>query len=108
MTYLCAQYSITEVWSVPYVGTVVNGIVNAGSIKTGDAVLLGPDANGNYQSIVVRSIQRKRLVLDLTLGDALNQIFLPGLMFHTQRQGNVFPLRLSAYDELKLEKGWYL
>jgi len=54
------QYSITEVWSVPYVGTVVNGIVNAGCIKTGDTVLLGPDANGNYLTTVIKSMQRKR------------------------------------------------
>ncbi|KAJ7287523.1 GTP-binding protein 1 [Mycena rebaudengoi] len=54
------EFSVTEVWSVPYVGTVLNGIVNAGSIKTGDAVLLGPDSNGNYQSTVIKSMQRKR------------------------------------------------
>ncbi|KAF7376153.1 GTP-binding protein 1 [Mycena sanguinolenta] len=36
------------------------GIINNGSIKTGDAVLLGPDSNGNYQSTVVKSMQRKR------------------------------------------------
>jgi len=54
------QYSITEVWSVPYVGTVVNGILNAGSVKTGDAVLIGPDANGNYIATAIRSMQRKR------------------------------------------------
>lgn len=54
------EYSVTEVWSVPYVGTVVDGILNSGSLKTGDAVLLGPDANGNYQTTVVKSIQRKR------------------------------------------------
>jgi translation elongation factor EF-Tu-like GTPase len=33
------QYSVTEVWSVPFVGTVVNGIVGSGSIKVGEAVL---------------------------------------------------------------------
>lgn len=55
-----SQYSITEVWSVPYVGTVVNGILNAGSVKAGDSVLLGPDANGNYQTTVIKSMQRKR------------------------------------------------
>ncbi|TFK25737.1 GTP-binding protein 1 [Coprinopsis marcescibilis] len=54
------EFSITEVWSVPYVGTVVNGIVNAGSIKAGDAVMLGPDSNGNYQTTVVKTMQRKR------------------------------------------------
>lgn len=33
------QYSITEVWSVPFVGTVVNGIVASGSIKIGETVM---------------------------------------------------------------------
>jgi GTPase len=35
--------------------------MNGGSVKTGDAVLLGPDSNGNYQSTVIKSMQRKRL-----------------------------------------------
>ncbi|KAF9049742.1 GTP-binding protein 1 [Panaeolus papilionaceus] len=55
------EYSITEVWSVPYVGTVVNGIINAGSVKPGDSLMLGPDSNGNYQTAVIRSMQRKRV-----------------------------------------------
>jgi GTPase len=48
---------------VPYVGTVVNGIVNSGRVKTGDSVLFGPDSNGNYQTTVVKSMQRKRFVV---------------------------------------------
>uniref|UniRef100_A0A8H8CQ65 Tr-type G domain-containing protein n=1 Tax=Psilocybe cubensis TaxID=181762 RepID=A0A8H8CQ65_PSICU len=62
------EYSITEVWSVPYVGTVVNGIINAGSVKTGDSVLLGPDSNGHYQTSVIKSMQRKRA--DVTRAEA--------------------------------------
>ncbi|KAJ8519925.1 hypothetical protein ONZ45_g3159 [Pleurotus djamor] len=62
------EFSITEIWSVPYVGTVVNGIVNAGSVKTGDAVMFGPDANGNYQTTIIRSMQRKRA--NVTSADA--------------------------------------
>ena len=46
--------------SVPYVGTVVDGILNSGTVKVGDAVLLGPDANGNYQSTTVKDMRRKR------------------------------------------------
>jgi GTPase len=42
------------------VGTVVNGILNSGSVKTGDSILFGPDSNGHFQSTVVRSMQRKR------------------------------------------------
>ncbi|KAH7888560.1 P-loop containing nucleoside triphosphate hydrolase protein [Phlebopus sp. FC_14] len=55
------EYSVTEVWSVPYVGTVVNGILNSGRVKTGDSVLFGPDANGHFQQSIIRSMQRKRV-----------------------------------------------
>jgi translation elongation factor EF-1alpha len=71
-----SQYSVTEVWSVPFVGTVVNGLINSGSVKVGDAVLyvapvsimflvkglssMGPDANGNYLPTAIKSMQRKR------------------------------------------------
>ncbi|KAF6761285.1 GTP-binding protein 1 [Ephemerocybe angulata] len=58
------EYSITEVWSVPYVGTVVNGIINSGTIKAGDTVMLGPDSNGNYQTTMVKSMQRKRATVN--------------------------------------------
>ncbi len=54
------KISIIETWSVPYVGTVVNGIINAGVIKAGETVLLGPDANGSYRVTAVKSIHRKR------------------------------------------------
>ncbi|KAL9711862.1 hypothetical protein Ac2012v2_004935 [Leucoagaricus gongylophorus] len=54
------EISIIETWSVPYVGTVVNGIINAGVIKAGETVLLGPDANGSYRVTAVKSIHRKR------------------------------------------------
>ncbi|KAF8514255.1 GTP-binding protein 1 [Hysterangium stoloniferum] len=54
------EYSVTEVWSVPYVGTVVNGILNAGRVKVGDPILIGPDSNGNFMSSAIKSIQRKR------------------------------------------------
>ncbi|CAE6435062.1 unnamed protein product [Rhizoctonia solani] len=54
------EYSITDVWSVPYVGVVVNGIINAGAINTGDSVLLGPDGNGQWIASSIKSIQRKR------------------------------------------------
>lgn len=54
------EYCITEVWSVPYVGTVVDGIINAGRLKAGDAILFGPDSNGKFESTIVKTIQRKR------------------------------------------------
>jgi GTPase len=46
--------------SVPYAGTVVSGILNSGSVKVGDQVMLGPDGNGQYLPTVIKSMQRKR------------------------------------------------
>jgi GTPase len=54
------QYSVTEVWSVPYTGVVVNGIINSGTITAGDAVLIGPDSVGGWINTTVKSIHRKR------------------------------------------------
>ncbi|KAI0344845.1 P-loop containing nucleoside triphosphate hydrolase protein [Trametopsis cervina] len=54
------EYCITEVWSVPYVGTVVDGILNAGRLKAGDAVMFGPDSNGKWDNTAIKTIQRKR------------------------------------------------
>jgi GTPase len=34
--------------------------MNSGRVKAGEAVLIGPDMNGNYQSTVIKSMQRKR------------------------------------------------
>jgi len=45
---------------VPYVGVVVNGILNSGSVKAGDSVLLGPDSNGGWMVTSIKSIHRKR------------------------------------------------
>lgn len=55
-----APFAHTNTRSVPYVGTVVNGILNAGRVKVGDPILIGPDSNGNFMSSAVKSIQRKR------------------------------------------------
>ncbi|KAH9998517.1 P-loop containing nucleoside triphosphate hydrolase protein [Russula compacta] len=54
------EFSVTDVWSVPYVGTVVNGLLNCGTIQKGDPVLFGPDSNGSYAPTVVKTMQRKR------------------------------------------------
>jgi GTPase len=54
------EYSVTEVWSVPYTGVVVNGIINAGTITAGDSIMIGPDSVGGWINTTVKSIHRKR------------------------------------------------
>ena len=51
---------------MPYVGTVVNGIINSGVVKVGDTVMLGPDSNGNYTTTMIKSMQRKRYAQPLS------------------------------------------
>ncbi|KAJ3937487.1 MAG: GTP-binding protein 1 [Lentinula lateritia] len=83
------EFSVTEVWSVPYVGTVVNGIVNGGIIKTGDPVMLGPDSNGNFQSTVVKSMQRKRAPVTTAEAGQCVSCALKRIRRNTVRKGMV-------------------
>jgi GTPase len=69
-----ADYQITETFTVPGVGTVVNGTLLSGScfvlsnvqlsfslgvIHAGDTLLLGPDTTGVFIPTQVKSIHRK-------------------------------------------------
>ncbi|KAK3828424.1 MAG: GTP binding protein [Benniella sp.] len=59
------EYQITDTFSVPFVGTVVSGVVMGGIVHAGDQLYLGPDGNGAFQMVTVKSIQRKRLNVPL-------------------------------------------
>lgn len=64
---LCTELTVAVLprsFSVPFVGTVVNGVLASGTVKTGDSVLLGPDTLGHFVTTVVKSIQRKRAPVD--------------------------------------------
>ncbi|KAJ2609881.1 hypothetical protein H4S08_003861 [Coemansia sp. RSA 1365] len=54
------RYDINEIFTVPFVGTVVSGVVSSGCVKLGDTVWLGPDFHGKFTTTTVRGIQRKR------------------------------------------------
>ncbi|KAJ2333021.1 hypothetical protein GGI00_002525, partial [Coemansia sp. RSA 2681] len=55
------QFDISEIFVVPFVGTIVSGVVASGTLKPGDPVWLGPDYNGHFLATAVRTIQRKRV-----------------------------------------------
>ncbi|ROV90017.1 hypothetical protein VSDG_08347 [Cytospora chrysosperma] len=55
------EFHINDTFSVPFVGTVVSGIIMSGVIHAGDDVLIGPDSLGQFTSTSIRSIQRKRI-----------------------------------------------
>jgi GTPase len=55
------EFHVNDTFSVPFVGTVVSGVVKSGVVHTGDTVLIGPDSLGQFQTTKVRSIERKRI-----------------------------------------------
>ncbi|KAJ2742880.1 hypothetical protein GGI20_004157 [Coemansia sp. BCRC 34301] len=55
------QYDISEIFVVPFVGTIVSGVVVSGTLKPGDPVWLGPDYSGHFLATTIRTIQRKRV-----------------------------------------------
>ncbi|KAK1989166.1 elongation factor Tu GTP binding domain-containing protein [Colletotrichum cereale] len=55
------EFHVNDTFSVPFVGTVVSGIVKSGVVHAGDNVLIGPDSLGQFTATSVRSIERKRL-----------------------------------------------
>ncbi|CZT52268.1 probable GTP-binding protein 1; G-protein 1 [Rhynchosporium secalis] len=55
------EFHINDTFSVPFVGTVVSGIIKSGVIHAGDTVLIGPDSLGQFTTTNIRSIERKRI-----------------------------------------------
>ena len=55
------EFHVNDTFSVPFVGTVVSGVIKSGVIHTGDSVIVGPDSLGQFQTTNIRSIERKRI-----------------------------------------------
>ncbi|KAF2758998.1 P-loop containing nucleoside triphosphate hydrolase protein [Pseudovirgaria hyperparasitica] len=55
------EFHVNDTFSVPFVGTVISGVVKSGVIHTGDTILVGPDSLGQFTTTKVRSIERKRI-----------------------------------------------
>lgn len=56
-----AQVLIDQTFFVPGVGTVVSGFVSHGTISVNDSLMLGPDGNGHFRSVAIKSIHVKRV-----------------------------------------------
>ncbi|KAK9478738.1 P-loop containing nucleoside triphosphate hydrolase protein [Lipomyces japonicus] len=59
------EFEINDAFSVPFVGTVVSGVISNGSVHTGDSVYVGPDLLGQFLLTSIRSIERKRQPVDV-------------------------------------------
>lgn len=58
------EFTISDAFSVPFVGTVVSGVIVSGNLAIGQEVWLGPDGLGHFQLTIIKSIQRKRVPVD--------------------------------------------
>jgi len=56
-----AEFIIDQTFFVTGVGTVVSGIVTQGTISVNDTLSLGPDGNGQFRNVSVKSIHCKRV-----------------------------------------------
>ncbi len=56
-----AEFFVDDHFTVPGVGTVVAGTLYSGRISAGDELLLGPDFQGAWKRVLVKSIHCKQL-----------------------------------------------
>jgi GTPase len=59
-----ALVHLDDAFAVPGIGTVVAGLVVSGTIETKDELLLGPNGNGEFVPVAVKSSMNKRVPVD--------------------------------------------
>jgi len=59
------EFLIDRIYQITGCGTVLSGLLKSGSVKIGDVLNMGPDKLGNYIEIKVRSIQCKKIPLEV-------------------------------------------
>ncbi|KAJ1021657.1 hypothetical protein NDA16_003793 [Ustilago loliicola] len=97
------EFQISDIFSVPFVGTVVSGVVFAGSCKVGDTALLGPDSLGQFVTTSIRSIQRKRVNVDgATAGQSVS-FALKKIRRNQVRKGMVMVARTETPPKSHME-----
>ncbi|KAI8976847.1 P-loop containing nucleoside triphosphate hydrolase protein [Pilobolus umbonatus] len=83
------HFEIIETYSVPFVGTVVCGIMKSGCVRAGDKVVLGPDHAGHFTTTTVKSIQRKRVTVPIAKAGQAVTLALKNIRRHAIRKGMV-------------------
>ncbi|KAI8376921.1 translation protein [Blakeslea trispora] len=91
------HFEINETYSVPFVGTVVSGVMKSGVIHIGDKVLLGPDHAGQFVTTTIKGIHRKRVSVPAARAGQSVTFALKNVRRNTIRKGQV----LLAYDKDK-------
>lgn len=83
------ELQISDIFSVPFVGTTVSGVITSGSVKIGDSLLIGPDSLGQFIQTAVRSIQRKRVNVESAVAGQSASFALKRVRRNQVRKGMV-------------------
>jgi GTPase len=83
------EFHVNDTFSVPFVGTVVSGIVKSGTVHEGDTVLVGPDSTGSFTTTKIRSIERKRIRVPASAAGQSASFALRGVRRKDVRKGMV-------------------
>ncbi|KAI8365186.1 P-loop containing nucleoside triphosphate hydrolase protein [Radiomyces spectabilis] len=94
-TSLPFHYEVNETYSVPFVGTVVSGILKTGMIHVGDRVLIGPDSTGQFIPTTIKGIHRKRVSVPVAKAGQSVTFAIKNIRRSTIRKGMV----LLNYDK---------
>ncbi|KAG0170896.1 hypothetical protein DFQ29_009091 [Apophysomyces sp. BC1021] len=83
------HFEINETYSVPFVGTVVSGILKSGVIHVGDRVVIGPDSTGQFLPTTIKGIHRKRVTVPLAKAGQTITFALKNIRRNMIRKGMV-------------------
>ena len=64
---IVSEYAIDSVHMVNGVGIVLGGTVKKGQIMVNSTYLMGPDKNGNFKPVTVKSIEENRVGIDTAM-----------------------------------------
>ncbi|KAI9676644.1 MAG: hypothetical protein M1829_002961 [Trizodia sp. TS-e1964] len=97
------KFHINDTFSVPFVGTVVSGVVKSGAIHAGDTVLVGPDSLGQFTTTTIRSIERKRIQVPVCSAGQSASFALKKVRRKDVRKGMVVLPKLEIAPEVYRE-----
>lgn len=92
------EFHINDTFSVPFVGTVVSGVVKSGVVHSGDTILFGPDSLGQFTTTKIRSIERKRIPVPVASAGQSASFALRNVRRKEVRKGMVVMHKPGAND----------
>ncbi|EEH09999.1 GTP-binding protein [Histoplasma capsulatum G186AR] len=83
------EFLVNDTFSVPFVGTVVSGVVKSGVVHAGDSIMIGPDSLGQFRTTTIKSIERKRIAVHACSAGQSASFALKGVRRKEVRKGMV-------------------